>query len=578
MSADQTPQATSKPTFTERLKSLKPFLGRPALAMICLGFACGLPLSLIFDVLSIWLRDVGLSLEVIGYFSLATFAYSLKFVWAPVLDRLSLPMLTPLLGHRRGWILLMQGLIMFGLWVISGLNPQQHLGLMAAVAVLIGFAGATQDVVVDAWRIEAAGDDPDRQAVMATMHAWGARVAPFVGGIVPLLIADKLGWGFAYALMAALMGIGLLGVMIAPTGAVHRVRPIEYGGLAAHPVTEAFEWALRVFLMVLAACVMGSGLTANIAVFKPVFALFDPSLTWFDAANAVWTSKTSGIFWQFPAVLTGLAVLFITCLPLPNHATRPGAYLRQTFVVPIAAFFRRYDNLATLILVTICVYRISDFLLNINGAFYLDLGFEKPAIAEVRKIFGVVMTMLGVGLGGFIMTTMGIRKALVIGAVVGSLSNLAYGWLAYQGNDLMAFSIALAIDNVSGGIAGTVLIAYMSSLISKGYAAPQYALFTSLYALPGKLLASQSGRIVESTARAVEHDGAWGIFKGFFAKMPEISYAKPAAVLGVAREALGTAYLVFFSYTTVIGFLAVILSIWLIRVQKEVAPEPEDDL
>jgi MFS transporter, PAT family, beta-lactamase induction signal transducer AmpG len=578
MSADHTPKAIVKTSLAERFASLKPFLGRPALAMILMGFATGLPLSLIFDTLSVWLRDVGLSLEVIGFFSLATFAYSLKFVWAPLVDRVSLPFLTAWLGHRRGWILLMEGLIMLGLFLISGFNPKDSLGTMALIAVSIGFAGATHDIVLDAWRIETAGDLQERQALMATASAWGARIAPFVAGIAPLALADSMGWGFAYALMAALMGLGILGVFIAPREAEHKVRAIDYGDIAAHPATEAIEWALRLFLMLLAACLMGAGLTANITLFKPVFALLDPSLKAFDAANVVWTSKTGGIFWQFPAVVIGLATLFLVCMPLPGHATRPGAYLRQTFVVPIAAFFKRHDNLASLILVTICVYRIADFLLNINGAFYLDLGFDKLAIAEVRKIFGVLMTMLGVALGGVFMTTLGIRNALVLGAIVGSLSNLAYGWLAFQGNNLAAFSIALAIDNISGGIAGTVLIAYMSSLISKGFAAQQYALFTSVYALPGKLLASQSGRIVESTAKSVEHDGTWGWFRGFFSHMPEISYAKPAAALGVAREALGTAYLVFFSYTTVIGFLAVILAIWLIAIQKEVASEPESDL
>lgn len=571
----ETPK-TAYEAFKARIIGIRPFLGRPAIAMMLMGFATGLPLSLIFDTLSVWLRDVGLSLELIGFFSLATFAYSLKFVWAPLVDRISLPFLTAWLGHRRGWILLMEGLIMLGLFAISGLNPKDNLGVMALMAVATGFAGATHDIVLDAWRIETAGPVPERQALMATASAWGARIAPFVGGIVPLAIADQMGWGFAYALMAALMTLGVIGVFVAPREAEHTVRAIDYGGIDPHPATEALEWAVRLFLMLFAACLMGAGLTANISLFKPIFAIFDPSLTGFDATNAVWTSKTRGIFWQFPAVVIGLALLFLVCMPLPGYATRPGAYLRQTFVVPIAAFFRRHENLAILIMVTICVYRVSDFLLNINGAFYLDLGFDKLAIAEVRKIFGVLMTMLGVALGGVIMTTLGIRTSLIIGAVVGSLSNLAYGWLAFQGNNLVAFSIALGIDNISGGIAGTVLIAYMSSLISKGFAAQQYALFTSLYALPGKLLASQSGRIVESTAKSVEHEGAWAGFKGLFANMPQVSYAKPAGVLGVAPEALGTAYLVFFSYTAVIGLAAVVLAVWLIRAQKEIAPEPEE--
>lgn len=547
------------------IDSIRPFVSRPALVMILLGFSSGLPLSLIFDTLQVWLRDVDLSLTTIAYFSLVTFVYSLKFVWAPVLDRVGLPGLTFMLGHRRGWILFSQAVIMAGLWVISGLNPQQHLGWMAVAAVIIGLAGATQDIVIDAWRIETAGAQSSNQAVMATAAAWGARIAPFVSGIVPLAIADTLGWGFAYALMAALMGLGIIGVLLAPRGPEHTVRPIEYGDAPARPVAELIEWIGRLVLMVVAICLLGAGLTANIELFKGLF----PGEAAFEAANAVWTAKGFGIFVQFAAVIAGLSLLAVTCLPIPGALTRPGAYLRQTFVEPIASFFSRHERLAGLILATICLYRISDFLLNVNGAFYLDLGFDKLAIAEVRKIFGVVMTMIGVGLGGFSMTRFGIRPSLVLGAIVCGASNIAYAWLATQGNSIFAFSVALAVDNISAGIAGTVLIAYMSSLISTGgYVAQQYALFTSLYALPGKLLASQSGRMIETMAQGADHGGFAAGLKGLFAGLPAVSYEKPAATLGVSREALGSGYVVFFTYTAVIGFIAIVLSVWLTRLQK----------
>jgi len=540
-------------------QSLKPFFTRPALVMILLGFSSGLPLSLIFDTLSVWLRTADLSLTTISYFSLVTFVYSLKFVWAPVLDRVGLPGLTFMLGHRRGWILASQAVIMLGLWAISTMDPHSQLGLMAVAAIVIGFAGATQDIVIDAWRIETAGESDDRQAVMATATAWGSRIAPFVSGIVPLMLADTLGWGFAYALMAGLMALGVLGVFLAPKEAEHKVRPIDYGDAPARPALEALEWAARLALMLMAICLLGAGLTANIDLFKSAF----PSAEIFDAAKAAWTSKTAGVFWQVPAVLVGLGLMGLACLPLPGTLTRPGAYLRQTFVTPIAAFFKRYENLAGLVLALICLYRVSDFLLNVNGAFYVDLGFDLTVIASVRKIFGVVMTIVGVSLGGLVMTRFGMKTGLVFGAIVGSFSNMAYAWLATQGNDVTAFSITLAIDNASGGVAGTVLIAYMSSLISKGWAAQQYALFTSLYALPGKLLASQSGRIVESTAKSSDSGGWATAFRPLFSHLTPESFAKPAAVLGVSREALGTGYIVFFTYSSVIGVLAIILCVWL---------------
>ena len=158
-------------------------------------------------------------------------------------------------------------------------------------------------------------------------------------------------------------------------------------------------------------------------------------------------------------------------------------------------------------LALICLYRIPDFVLNIMNPFYLDLGYSLVEIAEVRKIFGVGMTMFGVFAGGVAVARYGLLRAMVIGAFAGPLSNLLFIWLAVQRHSLFALFAAIGLDNVAGGFAGTCLIAYMSSLTSVGFTATQYALFSSLYAIPGRLIASQSGRIVESAARFADSSG-----------------------------------------------------------------------
>lgn len=130
------------------------------------------------------------------------------------------------------------------------------------------------------------------------------------------------------------------------------------------------------------------------------------------------------------------------------------------------------------------------------------------------------MTVIGVGLGGFSVARLGMMRALVVGAFAGPLSNLAFAWLATQGPQLWALFVAIGIDNIAGGIAGACLIAYMSSLTSAGFTATQYALFSSLYALPGKLIASQSGRIVESSAASADAGGALAALKALFVRLP----------------------------------------------------------
>ena len=205
--------------------------------------------------------------------------------------------------------------------------------------------------------------------------------------------------------------------------------------------------------------------------------------------------------------------------------------------------------------------------------FYLDLGFTLTEIAEVRKIFGVVMTMLGVGLGGFSVARFGLMRALVIGAFAGPLSNLAVRLARRtQGHSLWALFVAIGLDNVAGGFAGTCLIAYMSSLTA-GFTATQYALFSSLYALPGKLIASQSGRIVEGSAASADAGGALTTLKDLVAAHAPDNFARAVERSGVSPAALGTGYIVFFAYSALIGIFAIGLALAVRRQESREARE-----
>src|SRR5690606_33000508 len=219
----------------------------------------------------------------------------------------------------------------------------------------------------------------------------------------------------------------------------------------------------------------------------------------------------------------------------------------------------RYAGTATLILALICLYRVSDFVLNVMNPFYLDLGFSKVEIAEVRKVFGVIASMFGVFVGGWAVVKLGLMRALVIGAFAGALSNLVFIALAMVGHSMPALFFAIGIDNVASGFAGTCLIAYMSSLTSSGFTATQYALFSSLYALPGKLIASQSGRIIEGAARSADGGGLFAVLNPLLARVTSDAYVTGAATAKVAPAALGAGYIAFFIYSALIGVVAIVL-------------------
>jgi len=556
-----------------RLGGLAVYSERRVGAMLLLGFAAGLPNLLIFDTLSAWLRDAGVTLEVIAFFGLATLTYALKFVWAPLLDRTSIPGLTRLLGHRRSWMLATQGLIILGLWLISGSNPATSLMAVAGFAVMVGFFGATQDIAIDAWRIEVADDS--RQGAMAASYQLGYRAATIVAGAVPLVLAELYNWNLSYAIMAALMGVGVLGVVLAPRETQHVVRPIPVGDIPSRPPLEVTEWVVRLALIFVAAIVIGTGLTDKADAFVWAFGglVGEPTVAAIKAGLE--DKELTGVLIQFAYVIVGFAILAAACWPLPGVRTRPGAYLAGSFGAPLKDFFVRFGKLALPILALICLYRLSDFVLNIMNPFYQDLGFSKIEIAEVRKVFGVVMTSLGVFAGGWMVARLGLIRAMVVGAFMSPVSNLIFAWLATQGHDMGALMIAIGVDNVATGIAGTALIAYMSSLTSIGFTATQYALFSSLYALPGKIVASQSGRIVETSARAADAGGPLASLKGLFTGLPEGSLVEGAAKSGTTAAGLGAGYVTFFFYSAAIGVFAILLAFHVARRQRAMQTDPE---
>lgn len=189
-------------------EALRVYLSRPVIIMLFLGFSAGLPFLLVFSTLSAWLTEAGLSHTAIGFFSWIGITYSIKVVWAPVVDRLPLPGLTRWLGRRRGWLLPAQLGIAVGLVGMAFTDPVGELTQLVLFALCVAFSSATQDVVIDAYRIEAA--EPERQGAMAASYILGYRLALLAAGAGSFYIASFGSWPAAYLVMAALVGVGVL--------------------------------------------------------------------------------------------------------------------------------------------------------------------------------------------------------------------------------------------------------------------------------------------------------------------------------------------------------------------------------
>ena len=482
----------ARPTWGE---TLRVYTEPATLRMLFLGFSAGLPLLLVLGTLSFRLREAGIDRTTIGFLSWVGLAYGVKWIWAPLVDRVRLPLLARWLGQRRSWLLLAQLAIMAGLCGMAVVDPKASLEPIVWFAVLVAFASATQDIALDAFRIESSGTE--RQGALAAAYQTGYRLAMIWAGAGVLWIAARSenavgqayehgAWQVAYLVMAASMLVGVTTVLLSREPKP-RDAAADRSARAALAETYSreglrFVWPQALLFAVLLALLqsMVRASFGNITL---------PEVLVYLALGVV--------------AVMGLRQGWGAQRPLHVNVPRPAAptvaWLDAVIVDPFADFFRRYQWHAALILALIAVYRISDVVMGIMAnPFYVDMGFTKDEVAAVSKVFGVIMTLVGAFLGGVLALRIGVMRTLMLGAVLSAASNLLFAWLAGIGHNVTMLVLVVSADNLSSGIASAAFVAYLSSLTNIQYSATQYALFSSLMLLLPKWLAGFSGKFVDA--------------------------------------------------------------------------------
>lgn len=370
------------------------------LAVLFMGFASGLPLALTGATLAFWLSDEKVSLASIGFFILVTTSYNFKFAWAPLLDRVAVPVLTRRLGRRRSWAIVIQAALILSILGLGTSDPAGHLVTTALWAVAVAFFSASQDIVIDAYRVELLAEAEQGAGAAATQL--GYRVGMIASGAGALYAAEAWGWPGAYAVMAALMLVGMATVLLTPEPDVVEPPPPE--GVA--------DW------------------------------------------------------------------------------------IERAMVAPFLDFLERRG--ALLILAFVTLYNLGDATAgHMAGVFYREMGFTKPEIADISKIFGVIASVVGISLGGLIVYRLGIMRALMVCGVAKMASNLMYVAQAQAGHDLGMLTLTIGVENVAGGMASSAFVAYLSRLCSPAYTATQYALLSALATLARTTLSSGGGEFAQ---------------------------------------------------------------------------------
>ena len=446
-----------------RLQGLEVYLDRRVLAVLFLGFSSGLPILLILKTLSAWLADIGVDKSTIGLFGFVLAPYTFKFIWAPFMDRMPLPPLTAMFGRRRGWLLATQACLMAAIFGLGQTDPTADLFMTALMAFMIAFFSASQDIVIDAYRIELLTED--QQGAGAANVVTGYRIGMWAAGAGALYVADLAGWPAAYTTMALLVLIGVITVLALPEPDID-----QHGAIATAESASIADKGGRHRFLVLAA---GLGVLLGLI-------LGDQYGLRVGVVGAV----------ILTALFSALSLLFDR-----SSAFREGA------IEPFQDFFERNGlTIAIVILAFISLFKASDVLLTLMAnPFYLEIGFTKSQIAWVSGTFGFFVTFAGSYFAGLLIYRIGIMPGLWISGILMMASNLMFALQAHVGADYAMFHLTIFIENLSGGMGTTAFVAYLASLCNRRYTAVQYALLTSFMQMLGKyLIVPSSGFLVES--------------------------------------------------------------------------------
>ncbi|WP_242116305.1 AmpG family muropeptide MFS transporter [Sphingomonas lacusdianchii] len=490
---------------------------RKTAAMFAFGLAAGLPFTLLLGTLNAWLAEAKINLATIGLLSWIGLIAAFKFLWSPVVDRLRLPLLERF-GRRKSWLLLCQAVLVATFLTLSVSDPATAIGWFALVAVIGAFAAATQDTVIDAWRIDVA-DERATLGILSSIYQLGYRIATLIGGALALVLADAITWPLVYAVMGALMAALLIATLFAPDTPRPVIERVVGGAVGPSTCDK------RTGLLIVGLCWGWAIVTIGafmVRVLNVAPGETPPSVGDFTRLTGPWIIVVTVVVPALVAAWLNRQAQLAEWLGWNRDgaaAPTPGVIEHgyRALILPLSELVGRLGFGAIIVLGLILSYRLCDSIWGpFAYPFYLEeLQYTNAEVAFASKIFGVGMTILGVSLGGISFAMLGRMPTLLIGAIVAAASNLLYADLASGspvidavagatgllnlGVDarMMRLMIAISGENIAGGLAGAAFVAYLSSIASKEHSAVQYALLSSLTLLVGSLGRAGLGEAVE---------------------------------------------------------------------------------
>ena len=442
--------------------------------MLLLGFSSGLPILLIFSTLSVWLFKAGIDRSTITLFSWVGFTYAFKYLWSPIVDNFKIPFFDKM-GHRRGWLLFTQLMIIASLILTSLTDPAKSLLFITISITLLAIFSSTQDILIDAFRIESS--PIYLQGPLSSMYIAGYRLAMLIGGAGSLWLASYLGseiynknvWKTVYLIMALFMVVGVITTLVSKEPKINNKKNLK--------INEHAKF-LFVFILSLAGFIFLYNFINNPFGENEIIKKF-----------------------LFSIMRIFLCFAFFGVIIFSMMSTKyiSKTIVKKIYLDPVLNFLNRYGKFAFSILFLIALYRIADVVMGVMAnIFYLEKGFNINQIATYSKFFGVFATIAGGFLGGFFCLKFGTMRSLFLGAFIASSSNLLFAWLAISEPSIKFLIGVITADNIASGFAGAAFVVYLSALTSLKFTATQYALFSSIMLFIPKLVAGYSGSWVDA--------------------------------------------------------------------------------
>jgi PAT family beta-lactamase induction signal transducer AmpG len=497
---------------------------RKSASMLALAFSSGLPFALLVGTLTAWLGEVKVNLATIGVLSWVGLTYAFKFLWSPLVDRLELPLLNGL-GRRKSWIMLCQATMIFALIGLVLTDPTVHIARFALFAFIGAIGSATQDIAVDGWRIDIA-DDASPVELLSAIYQLGYRTASIVGGAGALYMAARMSWPTVYLVMAMLMGVMLAITLTAPDTARPPRAVVE---VLAEPgeinpavrlvalliVGVAWAWAIVTIVMFMIGMlaerppgVKAPSVGDFLKFYGPVIVIATVLVPLAIAATINWLKARGREVQQ-------------AVDPTVNRGRTAANHLYGALVAPLVDLTARLRWGVLIVIGLILTYALCyNIWASFAYPFYLDfMHYSKDEVAFASKIFGIIMSIVGVSIGGYLFLRIGRFPTVLIGAAMPIFGNFLYADLAdgaphidivlhlfrldllahYMGSDdrMARLLLTICYENISTGLAGAAFVAFVSGIVSKKFAAVQYALLSSLTFLVGSLGKGFAGEMID---------------------------------------------------------------------------------